>query len=76
MLVIPEGFAHGFQVLEEDSELLYLHTAFYTSEAEVGIRYDDPRVGIVWPVSAGELSKRDSNQPWLSADFSGIMLGS
>lgn len=44
---IPEGCAHGFQVLEPDSELLYLHTAFYTPALEGGVRFDDPRIGIV-----------------------------
>ena len=42
MIVIPEGFAHGFQVLESGSELLYLHTAFYEPNAEIGIKFDDP----------------------------------
>ena len=49
MLVIPEGFAHGFQALEPDSELLYLHTAFYNPPSEGGLRHDDPRLAIAWP---------------------------
>src|SRR4051812_22242680 len=48
--IIPEGCAHGFQVLEENSELLYLHTAFYTPAVEGAVRYDDPAIGIDWPL--------------------------
>ena len=50
MLVIPEGCAHGFQVLEEASELLYLHTAFYEPPAEGGIQPTDPALAIPWPL--------------------------
>ncbi|MFI3120821.1 MAG: dTDP-4-dehydrorhamnose 3,5-epimerase [Methylococcaceae bacterium] len=74
MMVIPEGFAHGFQVLEADSEMLYLHTAFYTPEAEGGIHCQDPRLHIEWPLPISDLSVRDHSHPLLSADFSGIML--
>ncbi len=58
MMVIPEGFAHGFQVLEEGSELLYLHTASYSQECEDGVRHDDPEIGISWPLPVTEISKR------------------
>ncbi len=74
MMVIPEGFAHGFQVLEAESELLYLHTAFYTPTAEGGLRYDDPRLGIIWPLAIAELSERDANHAYLDSDFQGIVL--
>ena len=74
MLVIPEGCAHGFQVLDPDSELLYLHTAFYDPAAEGGVRYDDPRLGITWPLQVGDLSQRDRNLPTLDAGFRGISL--
>ncbi len=73
-LVIPEGCAHGFQVLEEDSELLYLHTAFYTPEAEGAVRYDDPSIDINWPLAPIDLSVRDLNHPHLKEDFKGIVL--
>jgi dTDP-4-dehydrorhamnose 3,5-epimerase len=72
MLVIPEGCAHGFQVLEADSELLYLHTAFYEPGAEGGIRHNDPRVAIPWPLPVADMSDRDSNHPLIAADFSGL----
>lgn len=74
MMVIPEGFAHGFQVLEPDSELLYLHTASYAPDAEGGLRYDDPSLGIAWPLAATELSTRDALHPLIQADFEGIRL--
>jgi dTDP-4-dehydrorhamnose 3,5-epimerase len=72
--VIPEGCAHGFQVLEENSELLYLHTAFYASADEGAVRFDDPRVGIAWPLPPTDLSARDRSHPYLDQDFEGIRL--
>lgn len=72
LMVIPEGCAHGFQVLEADSELLYLHTAFYHPAAEGGLRHDDPRLGIEWPLPAVDLSARDLSHPLLNQDFPGI----
>jgi dTDP-4-dehydrorhamnose 3,5-epimerase len=74
MLVIPEGFAHGFQVLEPDSELLYLHTAFYHPPSEGGLRYDDPRLAIAWPLPPQDVSPRDLSHPLLGADFTGVAL--
>ncbi|WP_090423486.1 dTDP-4-dehydrorhamnose 3,5-epimerase family protein [Mycobacterium europaeum] len=74
MLVIPEGFAHGFQVLEPDSELLYLHTAFYHPASEGGLRYDDRRLAIKWPLPPQDLSSRDQTHPLLNADFTGVAL--
>jgi len=74
MLVIPEGCAHGFQVLEPGSELLYLHTAAYAPAAEGGVRYDDPRLGVAWPLPAADLSARDRQHPLLLEDFQGITL--
>ena len=72
MLVIPEGCAHGFQVLEPESELLYLHTACYTPEAEGGVRHDDPRLGIAWPLPVTDISPRDMGHPLVGPDFSGL----
>jgi dTDP-4-dehydrorhamnose 3,5-epimerase len=70
--IIPEGCAHGFQVLEESSELVYLHTAFYTPSAEGGVRYDDRKVGINWPLPPTDLSARDLSHPYLDKGFEGI----
>lgn len=72
MLVIPEGCAHGFQVLEADSELLYLHTAFYTPTAERGLLHNDPRLGITWPLPVTDLSDRDRRHLPIAPDFPGI----
>lgn len=72
MLVIPQGCAHGFQVLEAESELLYLHTAFYEPAAEGAVRYDDPRLGITWPLPVTDLSERDKNHALLSNEFVGL----
>lgn len=74
MLMISEGCAHGFQVLEADSELLYLHTAFYTPTAEGGVSPTDPRLGISWPLPVSDLSERDRSHPLLTADYAGVSL--
>lgn len=71
-LVIPEGCAHGFQVIEPDSELLYLHTAFYMPAAEGGVRHDDPRLAVPWPLPVTDISLRDSALPLIGHDFPGI----
>jgi dTDP-4-dehydrorhamnose 3,5-epimerase len=73
-LIIPEGCAHGFQVLETNSELLYFHTAFYTPEMEDGVLHDDPLVAISWPLPVTDLSARDQSYRRLSAEFAGIRL--
>ena len=74
MVYIPEGFAHGFQTLEENCELLYLHTEFYSPDNEGGIRYDDPAVNVSWPLRINDISERDLNHPLLPHDFEGIDL--
>lgn len=74
MIIIPEGFAHGFQVLEEDSELLYLHTAFYHPDSEGGVRFDDPAISIAWPLQTGDISERDKKHPLIDENFKGIEL--
>jgi dTDP-4-dehydrorhamnose 3,5-epimerase len=72
--MIPEGCAHGFQVLEENSELLYLHTASYAPGSEGAVRFDDPRIGIEWPMEGKDLSARDRGHPYLTNAFKGIDL--
>ncbi|MDB4766936.1 dTDP-4-dehydrorhamnose 3,5-epimerase family protein [bacterium] len=72
VLIIPEGFAHGFQALESSSELLYLHTAFYNAEAEGGVRFDDPAIKISWPLPAADISPRDQSHELLTESFKGI----
>lgn len=63
MLYIPEGCAHGYQTLTDDAELFYLVSAFYSPEAERGIRYDDPAFEIGWPLDVGSISDKDRNWP-------------
>lgn len=72
MIYIPEGFAHGFQTLQDNSALLYHHTEFYTPGAEGGIRYDDPLVGIQWTLPVTVISQRDAGHPLLDHKFKGI----
>lgn len=74
MLVIPEGFAHGFQVLEADSELLYLHTAAYAPSVEAGLNYHDPALGISWPLAVTEISARDNSMPFIDSSFLGLQV--
>ncbi len=68
---VPEGFAHGFQARSDGAELLYLHTAAYAPEFEAGVRYDDPRLGIEWPLSVGAVSARDRSFPLIDDEFLG-----
>lgn len=65
-LLIPEGFAHGFQALTDECELLYLHSSPYTSAAEAGVNPMDPLLGITWPLAIAEMSSRDSGHPMLN----------
>ena len=64
-LLIPEGCAHGFQVLGPGSELLYLHSGAWEPEAETGVRWDDPQLAIAWPLPVNEMSDRDRSLPFL-----------
>lgn len=73
-LLIPEGFAHGFQTLTEDCELLYFHTAAYRLGSEGGLHAHDPTLDIRWPLPVTELSVRDSAHPFLVEGFSGVAL--
>jgi len=60
MLYVPEGFAHGYQVLQDNSELHYMVSALYAPESEAGVRWDDPSVGIQWPITDDvQLSDKD-----------------
>ena len=72
MFVIPEGCAHGFQTLEANTELLYLHTAQYEPNHEGGVLYDDPAIDIQWPMTCTEISDRDRTHPRIGDDFLGI----
>ncbi len=71
-MLIPKGFAHGFQTLSDDCELLYLHSAPYAPVAEGALNARDPRLSIEWPLPIAEISERDRLHPNLESDFSGI----
>lgn len=73
-LYIPKGMAHGFQTLENNSQLIYHHTAFYTPGYEAGIRYDDPLTGIQWPLPVSVITDKDKNHPLLNNTFKGITI--
>jgi dTDP-4-dehydrorhamnose 3,5-epimerase len=66
MIYIPQGFAHGFQTLTDDAELLYFHSDSYSPENEGGLFHGDPKVGIAWPLPVTSLSERDRALPPLS----------
>lgn len=73
-LLIPEGFAHGFQTLTEDCELIYLHSAPYCKDAEAALNVIDPKIGITWPLEITELSERDTSHPMVENDFEGMVV--
>jgi dTDP-4-dehydrorhamnose 3,5-epimerase len=62
---LPAGFGHGFATLSDVAEVQYLQTEFYVPSAESGIRWNDPDIGIVWPITDPILSKRDAEAPFL-----------
>ena len=72
MMVIPEGFAHGFQVIKKNTELLYLHTASYAPESESGVLFNDEKIGIEWPLQVTEISDRDLQHKMITKEFEGV----
>ena len=64
-LFIPEGFAHGFQTLADDSEVFYQMFNRYSPEHAAGVRWDDPAFGIEWPLAVSSMAERDRNYPLL-----------
>ncbi|HEY9568969.1 MAG TPA: dTDP-4-dehydrorhamnose 3,5-epimerase [Thalassobaculum sp.] len=66
MLYVPEGFAHGFQVLDDETEVNYLVSAPYAAHAARGIRYDDPAIGVRWPLPVTSISEADRSWPLLA----------
>ncbi len=73
-LLIPAGFAHGFQTLEDGCELLYCHSHVYHPESEGGLNAMDSTLAIAWPLGAGERSARDTGLPSVAPTFQGILL--
>jgi len=72
MLYIPKLFAHGFQTLEDNTEIFYQMSEFYEPAASKGLRWNDPRLGISWPDIGGVMSQRDQAYPDLDAGFVGL----
>lgn len=72
MIYIPEGFAHGFQTLSNDAELIYHHSQFYLPGVEAGIKYDEPAIIINWPLEITSISERDNSHPFIDANFKGL----
>jgi len=68
-LIIPEGCGHGYQVLEPNSELLYLHSGEWVHNAETGIKFNDPHLCISWPLAPLNVSKRDLALPLLESNI-------
>ena len=64
-LVLPPGFAHGFQALTDDVLMLYFISAFYAPASEVGFAHDDPAFRIDWPLPVSEISQKDAAYPHL-----------
>ena len=73
-LLIPEGFAHGFQTLTDECELIYLHSRAYTPGAEAGLNPKDPMLSISWPLDITELSVRDAQHPMLDHQFKRVQI--
>ena len=67
MLFVPEGFAHGFQSLVDNTETSYLMSAAYAPESSAGIRWNDPQLGIEWPLAEPIMSARDRALPGIDA---------
>jgi len=63
MLYVPEGFAHGFQTLEDDSEIFYQMSQYYAPESSRGVRWDDPAFGVTWPEGNRIINARDREYP-------------
>jgi dTDP-4-dehydrorhamnose 3,5-epimerase len=67
-LYVPEQFAHGFQTLEDDTEVTYQVEEFYTPDVEAGLRYDDPVLAIEWPLAVSQISDKDRSWPLLQVE--------
>ncbi|AUG54576.1 dTDP-4-dehydrorhamnose 3,5-epimerase [Thalassospira marina] len=73
-MLIPRGFAHGFQTLSDNVEMLYCHTEAYRASFEGGVNFHDKKLEISWPLEVTELSPRDQNLPMLEDRFEGLVI--
>lgn len=72
-LLIPEGFAHGFQTMTDNAELIYLHSSAHVPESEAGLNPLDPHIGIKWPLPVINLSPKDAGLPFVADDYGGLI---
>ena len=72
MMYVPRGFAHAILTLEDDTEALYLVSHAYAPTQERGVRWNDPAIGVVWPIEPAEISPKDAAWPDLDAGFHGL----
>jgi dTDP-4-dehydrorhamnose 3,5-epimerase len=72
MMYVPQGFAHGFQTLAPNTELIYCHSEIYNGDAEAGILYNDSLLNILWPLEVTELSQRDTEHSLINSDFKAL----
>lgn len=73
-LLIPEGFAHGFQTISDNVTLLYCHNAAHHPDTEAALNILDPRLAISWPQAITVVSPRDAQHPLLNSEFKGVLL--
>jgi dTDP-4-dehydrorhamnose 3,5-epimerase len=73
-LLLPEGFAHGFQTMTDDAELVYCHSAAYAAQYEAGLNARDHKLAIAWPLQISDMSRRDRELPLLNNQFAGVAL--
>jgi dTDP-4-dehydrorhamnose 3,5-epimerase len=64
-MYVPKGFAHGYQALNDGASVLYMVSAFYAPQSEGGLRFDDPKLAIVWPRAVADVSGKDAKWPLL-----------
>ncbi len=74
MLLVPEGFAHGYITLEDNSDLVYFHTSYYKPGFEDALNYKDPKLNIKLPIEPQTISKKDNNHSFIQNNFRGIKI--
>ncbi len=72
MMYVPRGFAHGFLSLTDEVEVVYMASAFYAPGSERGLRWDDPVIGIEWPIKPVEVSDKDRSWPDFDSGWHGV----
>ena len=72
MMYVPKGFAHGFITLEDDTEAFYFVSDLYNPKLERGVRYNDPKFDIKWPIEPIEISEKDKNWPDFDKEWHGV----